>query len=110
MTKFITLVVLCLVAIVALEWRVVSPVFRILPALWSAKSEWRTPIEFYGKVVDEGEAPVPNAQIDFSCNDVSATGTSNYRRTSDGNGLFSISRIRGKLLVVKVVKDGYYTS
>lgn len=78
--------------------------------LWSATGEWRTPIQFYGKVVDENGSPVPNATVDFTCNDVSSSGTSNYRRTSDNNGLFSISRIRGKLLVVHVAKVGYYTS
>jgi hypothetical protein len=72
--------------------------------------EWRTPIAFYGKVVDENDQPVPNAQIDFACNDLSAEGTSSYRATSDDQGLFSISGIQGKLLTAKVSKAGYYTS
>lgn len=77
---------------------------------WSSTSEWRTPIKFYGKVVDERGAPVPNATVELSCNDLSFSGTSNYRRSSESNGLFSISNIRGKLLVVNVAKKGFYTS
>lgn len=72
--------------------------------------EWRTPIEFSGKVVNEEESPVQGAQIDFSCNDLSASGTSFYHATSDSQGLFSIKGIQGKLLTVKVSKSGYYTS
>jgi hypothetical protein len=77
---------------------------------WSSTSEWRSPIRFYGKVVDERGVPVPNASVQFSCNDVSISGTSTYRGTSDSNGLFSIVRIKGKLLVVTVAKEGWYTS
>ena len=76
----------------------------------NSKDEWRTPIVFYGKVVDEKNAPVPKTTVDFSCNDLSANGTSNYHTTSDAEGLFSISGISGKLLVVNVTKPGYYTS
>ena len=71
--------------------------------------EWRTPIEFYGKVVDENAIPVPNAQIDFDCNDLSANGTSYYHSQSDADGMFSINNIQGKLLGVKVKKEGYYS-
>lgn len=77
---------------------------------WRRTSEWRTRIEFYGKVVDESGSLVTNARVDFSCNDVSVNGTSTYHRTSDTNGLFSIAKIRGKLLVVSVSKEGYYSS
>jgi hypothetical protein len=76
----------------------------------SWNDEWRTPIAFYGKVVDEKGIAVSNVAVDFSCNDVSVTGTSTYRSKSGANGLFSIKRIKGKLLVVAISKDGYYTS
>lgn len=75
-----------------------------------AKDEWRTPIEFYGVVVDESTNPVAGVNVDFSCNDLSPEGTSNYHAVSDGNGRFSIMGITGKLLVVHVAKTGYYTS
>jgi hypothetical protein len=72
--------------------------------------EWRTPIEFYGKVVDEAEIPIPGAQVTFTCNDLSTNGTSHYNTESDGQGIFSISGINGKLLTAHVFKEGYYFS
>jgi hypothetical protein len=73
-------------------------------------NEWRTPIEFYGKVVDESNNPVSGAQINFSCNDVSVEGTSYYHTISDVEGLFSLKDVNGKLLTAHVSKDGYYAS
>ena len=72
--------------------------------------EWRTPIEFYGKVVDENNSPVQGVQIDFACNDLSTEGTSYYHTASDSGGMFSITGIRGKLLSAKLSKTGYYVS
>lgn len=71
--------------------------------------EWRTPIEFYGLVVDDNTNAVEGVQVQFECNDLSSTGTSTYHTESDTNGLFSIKNISGKLLAVKVRKEGYYS-
>jgi hypothetical protein len=71
---------------------------------------WRTPIEFYGKVVDENTNPVSGVHVDFDCNDLSSNGTSYYHTESDANGLFSIRDITGKFLGVHVSKEGYYSS
>jgi hypothetical protein len=81
-----------------------------LAELERGKDEWRTPIEFYGKVVDENDQPVEGAQITFGTTDLSPTGTSDYPSMSDAQGLFSITGIQGKLLTTKVSKTGYYTS
>ena len=77
-------------------------------ALEKGQDQWRTPIEFYGKVVDENTNAVAGARVDFDCNDTSAEGTSFYHAQSDANGLFSIKGIKGMLLSVKVNKEGYY--
>jgi hypothetical protein len=71
--------------------------------------QWRAPVEFYGRVVDENANPVAGASIEFSCNDLSASGTSYYHTKSDTNGLFSIGGIQGKILGVKASKEGYYS-
>lgn len=110
MRKYGIIAGLCIVAIVTFEWPYVTYLLRVVPGFWAAASEWRTPIAFYGKVVDEKGMTVPDVTVDFSCNDVSATGTSSYHTKSDANGQFSIRHIKGKLLVVKATKDGYYTS
>jgi hypothetical protein len=73
-------------------------------------SEWRTPIEFYGRVVDENTNAVSGVGIDFSCNDTSSAGTSHYKTASDAEGFFSLKNVQGKLLVVRLSKLGYYTS
>ena len=70
--------------------------------------EWKTPIEFYGKVVDESTNPIPDAQVDFVWNDLSAEGTSRDHTTSDASGSFSLTGIKGKAMTVKVGKEGYY--
>ncbi len=75
-----------------------------------SKDDWRTPISFFGKVVDEASNAVSGAKVDFSCNDLSPSGTSFYHTVSDSAGNFSFTRITGKLLSVAVTKDGYYSS
>ncbi len=66
-----------------------------------------TPIEFYGKVVDQNGDPVSEANVDYGTIDKFDANGSNYRGRSDENGNFSISGIRGQL-TVGVQKDGYY--
>jgi hypothetical protein len=70
--------------------------------------EWKTPIEFYGKVVDQDGKPVGGAIADVIWTDMSAKGSSQMEVTSDADGLFSITGIRGKGMTVQVNKDGYY--
>jgi hypothetical protein len=74
----------------------------------NAQNEWRTPIEFYGEVVDENTNYVPNADVHFIWTDLSATGNSETQTTSDANGLFSLRNTTGKNLIVTVSKQGYY--
>ena len=72
--------------------------------------EWRAPINFFGKAVDENDQPVSEVQVEFSCNDTSVSGTSYYHTQSDKEGLFSLTRVKGKLLVVRLLRGGYYVS
>jgi hypothetical protein len=71
--------------------------------------EWRTPIEFYGKVVDENTNAVADADVHFVWTDLSPKGNSDKQTTSDGNGLFSLRNEAGKHLMVQVSKQGYYS-
>jgi len=71
--------------------------------------DWKQPIDFYGKVVDENEIPLGGADIRFVWNDLSEHGTSEFRTTSDTTGLFLLENRVGKRLSVWVSKDGYYT-
>lgn len=77
---------------------------------WREKSinEWRTPIDFYGRVVDEGNNAVAGASVHFIWNDLSEKGTSEADTRSDESGLFSLTGKKGKAMTVYVSKDGYY--
>jgi hypothetical protein len=71
--------------------------------------EWKVPIEFYGKVIDQDHRPVADATIHFQWTDLSPKGTSNHTTVSDSNGIFALRGKHGKSLGVRVGKVGYYT-
>ncbi|MDE3100300.1 MAG: carboxypeptidase regulatory-like domain-containing protein [Verrucomicrobiota bacterium] len=72
--------------------------------------DWKQPINFWGRVLDESNNPVTGASVHFMWNDLSATGTSEADTESDRNGFFSLTGKKGKRLYVTVAKNGYYTS
>jgi hypothetical protein len=68
-----------------------------------------TPITFYGKVVDQHGTPVAGADVILSPNDNPLGGKiSEYRKTTDTSGLFSITGLHGLTLAVEIKKVGYY--
>ncbi|MBI3881530.1 MAG: carboxypeptidase regulatory-like domain-containing protein [Verrucomicrobia bacterium] len=69
---------------------------------------WRTPIDFFGKVVDENENPIAEADVVFIWTDLSADGTSRQAAKSNGDGFFQLSGAKGYDLGVSVSKEGYY--
>lgn len=81
---------------------------KLTNAINEGKNEWRTPIEFFGKIVDENTNPVPDADIHFVWTNLSPEGSSETRTTSDTNGLFVLGNVTGKVLTVQVSKQGYY--
>jgi hypothetical protein len=71
--------------------------------------DWKQPINFYGKVVDESNKPVASASVNYTWSTVDAErGTLTKRQNTDGSGLFSI-HVRGKRIGMTVSKEGYYT-
>ena len=86
-----------------------SRISQIQTEIERGYDQWRTPIEFYGKVVDENTNPVANASVHFVWTDLSQNGTSEKDAASDQDGLFSLSNTNGKNLIVQVSKDGYYS-
>lgn len=69
---------------------------------------WRKPIEFYGKVIDQNNRPVANVQIHFIWTDTSANGSSESNQSTDTQGKFALSGQTGRLLQVWLSKEGYY--
>ena len=72
--------------------------------------EWKHPIDFWGRVLDEADQPLEGATIEFTWNDVSQEGSSHSVATSDRDGRFSLLDRRGKRLYVKVWREGYYST
>lgn len=70
--------------------------------------EWKMPISFYGKIVDEKMQPTAGAKVDFQWSDLSKKGASEKTVYSDDQGLFLLSGVKGKGITVRVSKEGYY--
>ena len=71
--------------------------------------EWKMPISFYGKVVDQDDQPVEGAKVVLQWTDMSAKGTSERTIFTDSAGRFQLTGVSGKRLgVTQVFKDGYY--
>lgn len=70
--------------------------------------EWKMPIDFYGRVVDENDRPIPTAKVELSWTDLSPAGNSTATTSSDSNGTFSLQGKNGRVLQVDVSKDGFY--
>jgi len=75
------------------------------------KTAWQTPIEFYGKVIDENSNAIEGASVQFGWMETPApSGERKTTTKSDGNGLFSLQGERGPTLEVSVNKIGFYNS
>ena len=72
------------------------------------KFEWKMPINFYGKVIDEAGQPVQGAKVRFQWTDTSETGTSERLTESNAQGMFSLTNQNGKRLLVFVSNEGYH--
>jgi hypothetical protein len=73
------------------------------------QADWKIPIRFYGKVVDENKNPINGAVVHFDWNTIGTPGNSAQSSTmSDADGLFSLINEHGKVLEVRVEKEGYY--
>lgn len=67
--------------------------------------QWRTPLSFYGRVVDQHSQPVANARVWLAWNDTK--GTQEKKIESREDGRFELTNEMGKALSVQVGKDGY---
>jgi hypothetical protein len=68
--------------------------------------EWKMPISFYAKLVDQDDRPIAEAKVRYGWNDVE--GSKERFDQSDANGLFSLTGVTGKVLSVRVEKNGYH--
>ncbi|QIF05572.1 carboxypeptidase-like regulatory domain-containing protein [Roseimicrobium sp. ORNL1] len=68
--------------------------------------EWKTPIEFYGKVVDQNHAPVDGARVDLSWSPLGGR-PNESKLTTGADGSFLFSGVQGKGLTVTVYKEDH---
>ena len=71
------------------------------------KFEWKMPIEFYGRVIDDEGLPVSSAIVSVHWTDLSPNGTSERTMTANEQGNFNLYGVNGKRLVIRIKKDGY---
>lgn len=81
---------------------------------WEWRSMWRTPIVFYGRVLDEKGAPVSGVKVTYGANtlDVSLEREGHVQGTvvSDAGGLFRISGLKSRGLTFGLSHPDYYNS
>jgi hypothetical protein len=86
----------------------VSPKITALDQQKKFIDAFATPIEFYGRVVDQHGDVVPGADVKIAANDKAFGGRpSQYSKTTDETGSFYITGIKGLTLAVEVSKSGY---
>jgi len=67
--------------------------------------EAKTPIEFYGKVVDQNGEPVSGAQVDMNWTVVGGNNSKQLKTRNDG--LFELTGVEGKFLSLFIYQQGY---
>ncbi len=71
--------------------------------------QWKLPIRFYGKVLDQYNNPVADATVHFQLVNLQGSeGVEEAYTRTDAEGRFSLEGKRGKNLGVKISKEGYY--
>ena len=65
-----------------------------------------TPIQFYGKVVDQNGLPIPDATVTYRVNNIPWGGGARSQMRTDASGEFQISS-KGLSLYVEITKDNY---
>jgi hypothetical protein len=73
---------------------------------------WRTPIVFYGKIIDESNQPIAGVHISYGANSLDALLLQEVRNegttSTDSRGIFKISGIRGRSFVFELSHPSYY--
>lgn len=67
--------------------------------------QWKMPIEFYGKVVDQFGQPVVNATVVLNWTAVG--GGKELRQTTGSDGKFALTGENGKRMTVDIMRQGY---
>jgi hypothetical protein len=74
------------------------------PVVEDIVSALTMPITFYGRVIDQNGAPVPDALVNYTAMDKFDAPGTQYHGRSDANGYFALSGVSGAVLSVGVRK------
>ena len=73
---------------------------------------WRTPILYYGKVIDESNQPISGVKVSFNTSSVNESLTKEQYDTgtvtTDGRGIFKVDGVRGVGMVFQLSHPNYY--
>lgn len=73
---------------------------------------WRTPLLYYGKVVDENSQPIPGVQVSYAGNSINESLTEEVRNEgvviTDDHGIFKIDGIFGIGLMFQLYHPDFY--
>jgi len=69
-----------------------------------------TPISIFGKVVDEEGRPIADAAVEIAINDNPMRSATEYIRSTNSAGLFSLTETRGISFSVRASKRGFYAT
>lgn len=86
------------------------PTTRIGDPVRDFINAYKTPIEFYGKVIDQHGEPIGGASIKIlPVNNAFGTSdsSSDFEIASDANGLFSVNNLKALSIGIQVTKVGY---
>ncbi|MCX6937305.1 MAG: carboxypeptidase-like regulatory domain-containing protein [Verrucomicrobia bacterium] len=92
-------------------WPPTTPEQKEMWNWWNAmykadpKFEWKTPIEFYGKAMDQFDEPVAGAKVTLMWSAMG--GTQGKEELTDSDGTFSLKGAQGKGVSVEILKNGY---
>jgi len=78
-------------------------------ALEKMGEDFKWPIAFYGKAIDERTNPIAGANVQFSWTVPYPNEPAKREIQSDVNGLFELTGVTGRTLTVRINKPGYYT-
>ena len=71
--------------------------------------DWKIPIRFYGKVIDQHDQPVRSATVHLQwVNGQGKEGVGVSDAKTDDKGQFSLEGVKGKGLMVWISREGYY--
>lgn len=83
---------------------------QVFDAAAAVAAAYMTPVNLYGKVVDQNGVPVEGATASVSVLDKPLATGSEHTVTSDAEGMFSLTGEHGAAASVKVSKSGYYAT